>query len=173
MRHNQSSLEHHPAARAGKHAALASSAVLLMTVVHHGYGAIRFTTPWRHHVVLVAFLLGGLLWVSLAAWSREPNSTLGRLARRLFLGVALLGAILWIGFFEGGYNHALKILLTRIRLPEAIFRRLYPPHIYEPVEDWIFETTGVAQLVLAIWALWAVLHYKRVSGSGSRVSVLT
>ena len=45
MRHNQSSLEHHPAARAGKHAALASSAVLLMTVVHHGYGAIRFTTP--------------------------------------------------------------------------------------------------------------------------------
>ena len=122
--------------------------------------------------MLVALFLGGLLWVSLAAWSREPNSTLGRLARRLFLGVALLGAILWIGFFEGGYNHALKILLTRIRLPEAIFRRLYPPHIYEPVEDWIFETTGVAQLVRHR-ALRAVLHYKRVSGSGSRVSVLT
>ena len=28
-------------------------AVMLLTTVHHSYGAIIYNTPWRHHVAIV------------------------------------------------------------------------------------------------------------------------
>ena len=143
----------------GKSAALFSSAVLLVTIVHHSYGAVRFDTPWRHHVTFVALLLGGVLWGGLALWRGHGGTILGKFGRGLFLGVALLGAIGWIGFFEGGYNHALKVLTYKSGAPEALFHRLYPPAIYEPLQDWFFEMTGIAQLVLAACAFSGVRRF--------------
>ena len=88
-------------------------------------------------------------------------------ARGLFIAIALLGPVCWIGLFEGGYNHALKIILFRAHLSQAILQRLYPPEIYEPPNDWLFEATGVIQLVAAFWALATVLRFQRGSRKSS------
>jgi hypothetical protein len=53
--------------------------------------------------------------------------------------VALVGPIAWIGLFEGGYHHALKVILFQLDLPVSTLQRLYPPGIYEPPEDLFFE----------------------------------
>lgn len=153
---------------AGMSVAFSSSTVLLMTIVHHSYGAVRFATPWRHHVTFVALLLGGILWGAFALWRGHSDTTPGRILRALFLGIALFGAIAWIGVFEGGYNHALKVLAHKSGAPDALLHRLYPPGIYEPVEDWFFETTDVAQLVLAVWAIRNVRRFMRVSDAAAR-----
>lgn len=149
----------------GRRALIASTAVLLITVVHHSYGAVRFATPWRHYVTFVALLLATLLWGAYFIFSRRGGSRLAGIARGVFIGVALLGPVAWIGLFEGGYNHLLKVILFQFDLSPATVQRYYPPEIYEPPEDWFFETTGVAQLAAALWALGCLVKYVRVTGS--------
>jgi hypothetical protein len=78
----------------------------------------------------------------------------------------LVGPIAWIGLFEGGYNHALKVILFQLDLPVSTLQRLYPPGIYEPPDDLSFEATGVAQLLLAVWALRSLVELARVSRPG-------
>jgi hypothetical protein len=151
------------ASATGTRAALSGSTVLLMTVLHHSYGAVRFGTPWRHHVSFVALLLGILLWGTLEVWRHNAGVTVGKFARGLFLGIALIAVVAWIGFFEGGYNHTLKIVLMMFGLPGFVFHTLYPPILYEAPGDWFFETTGVMQLGLAIWALRTTAEFARVS----------
>lgn len=149
----------------GRRTLIASTAVLLITVVHHSYGAMRFATPWRHHVTFVALLLAILLWGTYLIFSRRRDSCLAGIARGLFIGAALLGPIAWIGLFEGGYNHLLKVVLFQFDLSPASVRRYYPSEIYEPPEDWFFETTGVAQLAAALWALGCLIKFVRVTDS--------
>ena len=147
----------------GRRALIANSAVLLITIVHHSYGAVRFATPWRHHVTFVALLLVVLLSGAYFIFSRRPASRLGDIARGVFIGAALLGPITWIGIFEGGYNHLLKVGLFHFALSAAAVQGYYPPEIYEPPEDWFFEATGVAQLVFALWALGCVIKFVHVT----------
>jgi hypothetical protein len=136
--------------------------VLLLTVLHHSYGALRFATPWRHHVSFVALLLAILLWGMLEVWRRNAEAAIGKVARALFLVIALVGVVAWIGFLEGGYNHLFKIVLTMAGLPDSVLQAFYPPAIYEAPEDWLFETSGVTQFVLALWALRAAVRFARL-----------
>jgi hypothetical protein len=78
----------------------------------------------------------------------------------------LVGPIAWIGLFEGGYNHALKVILFQLDLPVSTLQRLHPPGIYEPLEALFFEATGVAQLLLAVWAPRSLVEFARVSRAG-------
>jgi hypothetical protein len=48
----------------------------------------------------------------------------------------------------------------------STLQRLYPPGIYEPLEALFFEATGVAQLLLAVWALRSLVEFARVSRAG-------
>jgi hypothetical protein len=146
----------------GRRAALASSSVLLLTIVHHSYGAVRFATPWRHHVSLIALPIALVIWVTYFIFSQR-NSRAGRVARGVFIGVALLGPVGWIGIFEGGYNHVLKIVLFQANLSPLILRRIYPPEIYEAPHDWLFEATGILQLAVALWALANIRRFQRLS----------
>lgn len=144
-------------------AGIATLAVLALTVVHHVYGAIRYDTPWRMHVTHVAAIMALLLAGALLLHLRQPAATIGRVARVFFAALALLGPILWIGLFEGGYNHALKLVIAGMPLSQSTFQSLYPPGLYQPAGDWIFEATGVLQLVVAIVALRALLQFWRGS----------
>jgi Na+-translocating ferredoxin:NAD+ oxidoreductase RnfD subunit len=115
--------------RHGRAAAIASSSVLLVTIAHHSYGRNRFATPWRHHISLIALPMALVLWLAYFIFTRRYDSPAERTARGVFIVIALLGLITWIGFFEGGYNHALKIALFHSGIAAAALRRYFLPNI--------------------------------------------
>src|SRR5688572_5776450 len=43
-----------------------ASAVLLITSIHHAYGAYVYDTPWRYHAVIVAGVTAPLIFGALA-----------------------------------------------------------------------------------------------------------
>jgi hypothetical protein len=125
-------------------------AVLLLTSVHHAYGAYIYDTPWRLHVVFVSGLTAAALLGSLLAFRRRSADLSGRIAFWAFVAVVLVVPVAGIGLFEGGYNHALKNALYFSGASTAVLHRLFPPPTYELPNDAFFEFTGVLQLVLAV-----------------------
>ena len=145
-------------------------AVLLLTSVHHIYGAYVYDTPWRLHVVFVSGLTAAALFGLLLAFRRRHADLIGRIAFWAFVAVVLVIPVAGIGLFEGGYNHALKNALYFSGASEAVMHRLFPPPTYELPDDVFFEITGVLQLVVAIAAGRHLLRLVReVSMSGERI----
>lgn len=131
------------------HAALA---VLLLTAVHHAYGAYAYGTPWRLHVVAVAGLAALLLWGAAHVQYRHLAGKAYTVAWLVFCLVDLLLPVAGIGVFEGGYNHALKNALYFGEASTQLMARLFPSPVYELPGDWFFEATGILQLALGMVA---------------------
>jgi hypothetical protein len=118
-------------------------ALLILTSVHHAFGAMIYGTPWRLHVMFAAlpialaiFLMvrtGNRLWVKTAAI------------------VILVIPVMAIGIFEGGYNHLVKNAVYFIA-GEPAARSLFSASAYEMPNDAFFEITGVAQFLLGLFA---------------------
>ncbi len=87
----------------------------------------------------VAIVLGTLL---LASW-RYRGRPVGRWSRNAFVVLTCLVCVVWLGLYEGGYNHALKDLLFWTGLPAERFQALFPPGTYEPPSDLFFEVSGI------------------------------
>ncbi|HYD40881.1 MAG TPA: hypothetical protein VEB43_08620 [Anaeromyxobacter sp.] len=124
---------------------------LLLTVVHHAYGAVRYATPFRAHGAAVALALAGLL-VVLARPRRASRGRGGQLAGWAAAHLVLLVPVLAVGAFEGLYNHVLKVALFLGGAPAELLRALFPPPTYELPDDVLFEVTGVLQVVPAALA---------------------
>ncbi len=140
-------------------------AVLLLTSVHHVYGAFVYDTPWRLHVVLFAGLAAAALLGSLRVFQGRPAHRAGNIAFRVFAAVVLVVPVAAIGVFEGGYNHALKNALFFAGASPAVMRSLFPPPAYELPNDVFFEVTGVLQLVLGAataWSLWSLIRERSI-----------
>jgi len=125
-------------------------AVLLLTTVHHVYGAYIYDTPWRNHAAAVAALTAAALAASHRVLARRPGTTAGGVAFWAFAAVTLAVPVVLIGLFEGGYNHAVKDALYFAGASGGLMRRLFPPPTYEMPDDAFFEVTGVLQLALGI-----------------------
>ena len=97
-------------------AAVTSIGVLVLTTVHHLYGAAIYRTPWRHHVAVVAGAVAVILVITLAVARLRPGTVSGRAAGWMFVIVAAVYAVGVIGMFEGGYNHVVKDLMYLGRL---------------------------------------------------------
>ena len=69
-----------------------------------------------------------------------------------FLVLSVGICALWLGLYEGGYNHGIKNLAYGAHLPASIFNALFPTSLYEPPGDWFFEFSGVLQLPLGLFA---------------------
>jgi hypothetical protein len=121
-------------------------ALLLLTSVHHAYGAYVYQTPWRLHAV------------ALAAVSAAAIVLLGRVQSRLAywsaVALTLLVPIGLIGLFEGAYNHVLKNAFYFGGAGPGLMQRWFPAPTYELPNDVFFELTGVLQFFLAIAAAW-------------------
>ena len=131
----------------------ATLAVLALTAVHHLYGAWRFDTPWRAHVAHIAAMCAVL--VAVAAYLSNRRKTLWRrIGMSLLLFVSVAVGALWLGAFEGTYNHVLKDALYASGIGADRWRALYPSTLYEPPGDWIFELTGILQAPLGLLAGW-------------------
>jgi hypothetical protein len=141
--------------------ALAHGAVLILTGVHHWYGAVRFDTPWRAHVIHLAVWIGLALAVFLSIGWLARDRRLGRWAVFAVVTVSMLVAVAWLGLYEGGYNHLVKNALFAAGVSDQAFLGLFPSAIYEPPEDWVFELSGTAQLPLGLFAGWSAVRLWR------------
>ena len=146
---------------------LSACLIYVLTIIHHVYGAIAFDTPWRHHAAFLG--LGGIAATLLFKWgaTRWPRPVFRLLATVLLLALTLVLAVALIGVFEGGYNHAVKLLLYFGGAPPDTMRRLFPPPTYEMPSDVFFEVTGVLQFLAALVAARAGLALWRGTGSSA------
>ncbi|WP_145714594.1 hypothetical protein [Chitinophaga japonensis] len=121
--------------------------MMVLTSLHHGYGAIIYQSHFRLHVLLVSIpviiLLAALYYAMIRA-------TAGRWLWWAYLGLVTLIPLAGIGLFEGLYNHAVKNLLYFLGLPIPVFDRLFPPPTYEKPNNVIFELTGILQALLVL-----------------------
>lgn len=135
--------------RSANQATIGATAVLLLTTVHHLYGARVYRTPWRRHAAVVSTLATAVIGGSLSLLRRNGERTTGKIAFWVFTGANLAFPVVGFGLFEGGYNHLAKDVLYFGGASPAVMRRLFPPPRYEPPDNLFFEVTGVLQVVPA------------------------
>lgn len=131
---------------------LAQVAILVLTIVHHLYGAAIYDTPWRHHVALIALPMLAVLIVAYGVYRWRYPHWLGKTSLCLFIALSSM-VIAWIGVFEGGYNHLLKNILFFAGLSQDVLVQLFPPPAYEMPNDLWFEVSGVLQFFIALYAI--------------------
>jgi hypothetical protein len=138
-------------------AVLWSAAVLVLTALHHVYGAVRYETPWRYHAVQLAAVTLLLILGADGIRRARSGATAGRLAERALRALIWLVPILMIGGFEGLYNHVAKNVLYLVGLSPDWMNRLFPPPTYEMPNDLLFELTGLLQVPPAFLAARALI----------------
>jgi hypothetical protein len=160
-RGSSTELVHH-----AKRAAWYALVTMILTSVHHAYGAFVYATPWRLHVVAVSAVIAPLVFIALAALRKNAwNRTPGAFAFWSFFLVTFIFPVAGIGVFEGAYNHVVKNVLYFGGAPVSLLHALFPPGIYELPDNAIFELTGVVQTVPALMAGWELVQLVRARTS--------
>lgn len=135
-------------------AAVGTAAAGLLSTAHHWYGAFVYQTPWR---AVVSLWIPGFVLFTLVAlyfyWTR-PGTKIGSIAYWVFF---LSAVVFQFGFtmFECVYSHVLKDILFFAGAPQEFLLRLFPPPAYHLPDNFLFEVSGLLQLVglIAVW--WA------------------
>jgi protein-S-isoprenylcysteine O-methyltransferase Ste14 len=143
----------------------ASVAAIVLTVIHHLYGATLYDAPFRQHVAFG--ILPVLLVLALAYWvhRRHPLTSLGSVSLWVFMAVTLIVPVGMIGLLEGGYNHLVKNVLYFGGTSRTTFDRLFPPPAYEMPNDLWFEVTGILQFFVGLYAGYCLVRLWRESRS--------
>jgi hypothetical protein len=138
-----------------KKTAFYSNVLMLLTSVHHMYGAYIYHTPWRLHILFFSIPVLVFNWVVVT------RRTVARPVFYIFCAVNLVITATLIGLYEGVYNHLLKNILYFTGLPMEIMNRLFPPPVYVMPDELVFEVTGILQgLVLIPLVYWFVLLFR-------------
>ncbi len=124
--------------------------ILVLTSVHHAFGAYIYATPWRLHVVALSLAAAAAIGVAAGVVRRHQAGIAGTIAFWILCAVTLAFPFGMIGLFEGGYNHVLKDVLYFGGASQDVMRMLFPAPAYEMPNSIFFELTGVAQLVPAV-----------------------
>lgn len=135
----------------------AALATLGLTAAHHVYGGIIYATPLRTHGAAVAVALGLVLYVIARVYARTGRAAAGYVLVALVLAMPVLA----IGLFEGVYNHLAKNALYVAGTSRDVLVRLFPPPTYELPNDIVFEVSGIAQIVPAMFAALAAYRFVR------------
>lgn len=149
-----------------KKVTLFSVLLMVLTSIHHVYGAIIYNTPWRLHVLFLSVPVIVVTLVLDRLLSRTGNNPW---IFRLYWILTLFASILLIGAFEGLYNHVLKNILFVMRLPENHMEKLYPHGMYEMPDNLFFEITGVLQGAIAIML---VIYFIRLIRNSRQTSII-
>jgi hypothetical protein len=138
---------------------LFSLATLVLTIVHHAYGAIIYKDGFRLHVAIIAVPIILVLIVAYRVFNKYNDAPRKRRAFLFLIIVIMVIPIGAVGMYEGGYNHLVKNILYFGGVPVSTLDGLYPS-VYELPNDVIFELTGIGQFVLGLVAL---LQLPRIS----------
>jgi hypothetical protein len=142
-------------------AAVSAYAVLLLTSVHHVYGAVIYDTPWRLHAVYISAVAALVIAAVHALQRWFEGRQAGRVARWLLAAVIAAVPVAMIGAVEGAYNHVAKNALYFGGASLDTLHRLFPPPTYELPNDAVFEITGMLQVVPAAFATWYIVRMLR------------
>ena len=126
-----------------------SVALMIITSIHHVYGAIVYHTPWRLHVLMVSIPVV-ILTLVLYRRLRKEEPHLKSLSYWAFLLITLIPSAGLIGIYEGLYNHILKNLLFFGGAKSDLLQQLFPAPTYEMPNNVIFEITGVIQGIIVL-----------------------
>lgn len=119
--------------------------IVILTSIHHIYGAIHYKTPWRLHTLHINIPM--LLIVYLLIF-HPPKKIFGsQFIRGLTIAIITIVWICWLGLYEAFYNHLVKNILYFSSEPKGLMSILFPLKIYEMPNDFIFEVTGILQLL--------------------------
>ena len=122
--------------------ALYGTSLMIMTSLHHMYGAFHYDTPWRLHMLFFSLPVVLLNWLAIKWPSRS------RLLYPAFCLANFILSIWFVGLYEGVYNHLAKNLLFFSGINAQIMASLFPPPMYEMPNDFFFEFTGILQALL-------------------------
>jgi len=126
-----------------------STALMILTSIHHIYGAIIYETPWRLHVLLISVPVILATWL-LKYFMTARSSRIAVVHFWLLLIVTLVPSIGMIGLYEGMYNHLVKNIMFFGGASKETLVKLFPPPTYEMPSDLWFEVTGIAQALLVV-----------------------
>lgn len=126
-----------------------SIGTMIMTVIHHLYGAIKYDEPFRLHVAIFAIPVILILMASYLGHIKTPPIRYRNLSLTIFLAASILFSVGAIGVYEGGYNHVLKNILYFGGTSRTALDKIYPS-IYELPNDIFFEATGILQFVTGL-----------------------
>jgi hypothetical protein len=90
---------------------LYSNTLMIVTSIHHVYGAIVYHTPWRLQVLMVSIpvIIFTLFGSNFLIRREFPGKNLLLL---FYWFITLIFSVILIGGYEGVYNHALKIFFS-------------------------------------------------------------
>jgi hypothetical protein len=137
-----------------------SNVLMILTSIHHIYGAVHYDTPWRLHVLLLSIPMI-IFSVITSRFLVQENVNWKKLLAGFYAAIILIFSIILIGGYEGVYNHALKNVLFFSGMSEANLNEMFPPPKYVMPNDFLFESTGVAQATIWVPLLLAFLRLLR------------
>lgn len=126
-----------------------SSATMIMTIIHHFYGAYIYKDDFRLHVAIIAIPLIILYLVSYFAFRLSQNKFRKRIFNSILIYSSLVFSCMAIGIYEGGYNHLVKNILYFSGSPISFLNSIYTSN-YQLPDDLFFEVTGLMQFVLGL-----------------------
>lgn len=138
---------------------LSSVSVMVLTLIHHAYGAIIYEAPFRLHVAFFAIPVILILLLAYRIYRNRSSSVSGKVAFWVFMVVTVLASIGMIGLYEGGYNHLAKNLLYFGGISQAMLDQLFPPPTYEVPDNFWFEATGILQFFAGIYCLYYLVRF--------------
>lgn len=141
----------------------AGMGIMVLTILHHLYGAMIYDAPFRLHVVYFAVPVILLLWLTHWLYRRYGATAGGKAALIAFLLITIVVPVALIGLYEGGYNHVVKNVAYFGGASMQTMKRLYPSDLYEMPDDFIFESSGVLQFAAAIYAIGTLLPLRNKS----------
>ncbi len=126
-----------------------SVALMVLTSIHHAYGAIIYNTPWRLHILMISVPVI-VFTIIFYYWFLKKGIRTKSLFFGIYLVLTLVASVALIGLFEGVYNHLSKNALFYTGVSHDTLVFLFPPPTYEMPNDFWFEFTGMMQGVVAI-----------------------
>ncbi|MFB6456155.1 hypothetical protein ACE38W_12860 [Chitinophaga sp. Hz27] len=130
-------------------------AIMGTTILHHFYGALIYPQQFRIYTALFAMPIVIAEWVLYRMYTRNGK----RIWLLLFQVVTIIFPVIFIGIYEGVYNHLLKNILFFSGLGKQELLQLFPPPMYEMPDNFFFEFTGCLQGVLLVIALVYKVRY--------------
>jgi hypothetical protein len=128
-----------------------SHVLMLITSLHHIYGAIVYETPWRLHVLLLS--LPVVILTTTIHWLVKKKAVAVKWRSHLYVInglIILVFSIILIGAYEGVYNHAIKNIAFFSGVDGSILAKMFPSPKYVLPNNLLFEFTGVMQAILFV-----------------------
>ena len=123
---------------------------MVLTSIHHIYGAAIYHTPWRLHVLMVSV---PVIILTLTLHYVLIHKPFNKPAFVIYGVVVFIPSICMIGLFEGFYNHFVKDLMFYTGFSRETLTAMFPPPEYEMPNDFVFEFTGILQAVICVWLI--------------------